>query len=62
MGYAVSIGLLALGMFIYAYLSLHLNYVNKRRKAGKEDHKIEGMTEEEVEALGDRNPRFIYTI
>ncbi|KAI6782784.1 putative MFS transporter [Emericellopsis cladophorae] len=37
-------------------------WINKRRKAGKEDYKIEGMTDEDVNALGDRSPRFVYTI
>lgn len=62
MGYSVSIALLGYGVFIYGFMSLYLNHVNKRRKAGKEDYKIEGMTDEEVDALGDRSPRFIYTI
>ncbi|CAG9981188.1 unnamed protein product [Clonostachys byssicola] len=62
MGYAVSIGLLGYGIFIYGFMSLYLNHVNKRRKAGKEDHKIAGMSEEEINALGDRSPRFMYTI
>jgi hypothetical protein len=35
--------------------------VNTRQKEGKEDHKIAGMTEEEVNELGDESPRFMYT-
>ncbi|VUC26109.1 unnamed protein product [Clonostachys rosea] len=62
MGYAVSIGLLGLGICIYSFMSLYLHHVNKRRKTGKEDYKIAGMSEEEVNALGDRSPRFIFTI
>ncbi|KAG9251913.1 putative MFS transporter [Emericellopsis atlantica] len=62
MGYSVSMGLLGLGVFIYSFLLLHFHRINKRRKAGKEDYKIEGMTDEEVNALGDRSPRFVYTI
>jgi hypothetical protein len=62
MGYAVSIGLLGYGIFIYGFMSLYLNHVNNRRRAGKEDHKIAGMSEEEINALGDRSPRFMYTI
>jgi hypothetical protein len=37
-------------------------HVNKNRRIGKEDHKIAGKTDAEVDALGDRSPRFIYTI
>ncbi|KMU92563.1 hypothetical protein CIHG_10366 [Coccidioides immitis H538.4] len=34
---------------------------NKLREQGKEDGKIEGMTEEEIQEMGDRNPRFRFT-
>lgn len=49
-------------MFGFGSMSLYLDQMNKRRKAGKEDYKIAGMSEEEVDALGDRSPRFVYTI
>lgn len=62
MGYSVSIALLGYGIFIYGGMSIYLNYVNKRRRAGKEDHKVSGMTDAEIDALGDRSPKFIYTI
>ena len=58
----MSIALLGYGVFIYSFLSLYYRHVNMRRKAGKEDHKIVGMTEAEINALGDRSPRFMYTI
>lgn len=62
MGYAVSIAFLGYGVIIYSFLSLYYRHVNKRRRAGMEDHKVSGMTDAEVEALGDRSPRFMYTI
>lgn len=62
MGYSVSIALLGYGILIYGFMSIYLNHVNKRRRAGKDDSMIEGMTETEVHALGDRSPRFVYTI
>lgn len=34
--------------------------VNKRRRDGKEDYKIEGKTEEEIADLGDESPRFVF--
>jgi len=34
---------------------------NARRARGEEDWKIEGMSEEEIAELGDKNPRFVYT-
>lgn len=62
MGYSVTIALLGYGILIYGFMSLYLHYKNKQRKAGKEDYKIVGMGEAEIDALGDRSPRFMYTI
>ncbi|CAK7219240.1 hypothetical protein SCUCBS95973_003752 [Sporothrix curviconia] len=62
MGYAVSIALLAYGIGIYGFLSYYYNMVNKRRAAGEEDHKMAGLTDAEIDALGDESPRFVYTI
>tara|TARA_R110002060_G_scaffold63558_3_gene72816 strand:- start:1732 stop:1869 length:138 start_codon:yes stop_codon:yes gene_type:complete len=41
--------------FIYAR-------ANKRRDAGLEDYKVEGMTEDEIAELGDESPRYRYTV
>lgn len=38
----------------------YYTWVNKRRLQGKEDHKIAGMTDEEVKEMGDDSPRFVY--
>lgn len=62
MGYSVSIGLLAVGMTTFGFLSLYMHKINLRRRAGKEDYKVEGMSDTEIEALGDKSPRFMYTI
>lgn len=34
---------------------------NERRRAGKENWKMEGKTDEEIEEMGDESPRFVYT-
>lgn len=62
MGYSVSIALLAMGICLYSTLSLYYRHVNKRRLAGKEDYKVQGMSEAEIDALGDASPRFMYAI
>lgn len=36
--------------------------LNAKRKAGLEDDRIAGLSEEEVAELGDKNPRYVYTI
>ncbi|TVY86300.1 putative transporter [Lachnellula willkommii] len=43
-------------------LDLLLVRENKRRREGKRDHWVEGLSAKESEALGDRRPDFIYTL
>jgi hypothetical protein len=50
-------GLLCLGSIITHFA---LAAENKKRLAGKRDGRIVGMSESEVELLGDRRPDFIY--
>ena len=47
---------------IWGFMSWHLARLNKARREGKEDAKIEHMSDEEIEELGDASPRFFYTI
>jgi hypothetical protein len=54
--------LLALAAAIYGGMSFYFGYVNNRRRSGLEDSKLEGVTDDEVEWLGDRSPRYVYTI
>ncbi|SPO39297.1 related to TNA1 - high affinity nicotinic acid plasma membrane permease [Pseudozyma flocculosa] len=35
-------------------------YMNARGQSGKRDHEIEGMTQEQIDELGSRHPRFLY--
>ena len=60
-GHAVSMALVASSTLIYIAFWFYFRYQNKRRAEGKLDHKVEGMTEEEIEELGEDNPRFRYT-
>ncbi|MBE3045875.1 hypothetical protein IMZ48_25700 [Candidatus Bathyarchaeota archaeon] len=60
-GHAVSMGLVAMSSVIYIFFLFYFRYQNKRRAAGKLDYKTQGMTEEEVDELGEDNPRFRYT-
>lgn len=51
----------AMASVIYIFFWIHFRRENRRRAAGKLDHTTEGMTEEEIEELGEHNPRFRYT-
>lgn len=60
-GHAVSMALIAMSSVIYLSFWAFFRHQNKRKMAGKEDHRIQGLTEEEAEELGEHNPRFHYT-
>ncbi|KAM0310488.1 hypothetical protein ACHAPQ_012487 [Fusarium lateritium] len=60
-GHAVSMALVAMSSFIYLAFWAWFRRQNKRKVEGKEDYRIQGLTEEEAEELGEHNPRFHYT-
>ncbi|KAI1034578.1 hypothetical protein LB504_004476 [Fusarium proliferatum] len=60
-GHAVSMALVAMSSLIYMAFWAWFRRQNKRKVEGKEDHRIQGLTEEEAEELGEHNPRFHYT-
>ncbi|KPM42328.1 hypothetical protein AK830_g4225 [Neonectria ditissima] len=57
-GYAGSMGMLGFSLALNILLHLHFKRQNKLRDEGKLDHLIEGKTELEIEAMGERSPRF----
>jgi len=62
MGHSVTIAMVGYAACLFAFMSFYFSRVNKGRRAGKEDHKVEGMSEEQINELGDRSPRFMYTV
>ncbi|KAJ5557123.1 hypothetical protein N7494_001038 [Penicillium frequentans] len=60
-GNAVTLGLVGFAGVLYGVMWICLHLINKRREQGLEDDKIAGLTEEEIQELGDRNPRFHYS-
>lgn len=58
----MTLAMVAFASVVYAFMWLYLSRVNARRARGDEDHKIQGMSEQEVKELGDDSPRFVYTI
>jgi hypothetical protein len=47
---------------VYAFMSMWFTKANSRRRQGLEDERISGMSHDEINEMGDRNPRFVYTI
>lgn len=54
------LGWVGIGTIIYASMFMYYVRANAGRVAGKEDHKIEGKTEDEISDMGDDSPRFLY--
>ena len=60
MGHAVTLSLLAVSGATSGVLWWAMARTNQRRKDGKEDGNIIGLTEEEIDDLGDDSPRYMY--
>ncbi|KAL9010714.1 MAG: hypothetical protein Q9173_004384 [Seirophora scorigena] len=61
MGHAVTAALMGLCAVINGVLWWSLVDTNKKRAAGKEDWKIEGLTDEQIDEMGDKSPKFVYS-
>lgn len=53
--------MMAMAACIYLILWFYFRGRNQAKRDGKEDHKAQGLTEEEAEELGEHNPRYMYT-
>lgn len=45
-----------------AFIRTMLAIENKKRRAGKRDHMLDGMTPDEIMVAGDKRPNFLYTL
>ncbi|KAH7096867.1 putative MFS transporter [Auriculariales sp. MPI-PUGE-AT-0066] len=59
-GHAVSLAMVAFATSVYAFFWIWFERANSRRARGEEDHRVEGKTVDEVEAMGDDDPAFRY--
>lgn len=57
-GHAVTMGLVAFAAVLFGSMSVWFRRENGKRERGLRDGDMEGMSEEEVLALGDGNPKF----
>jgi sugar phosphate permease len=48
-------------MMLTLIMLFYSKWENKQRLAGKRDHRLEGLTLEEQEALGSKHPKFMYS-
>ncbi|KAK4912733.1 hypothetical protein LTR66_017262, partial [Elasticomyces elasticus] len=61
-GHAVSLAMVAWAVCVYAFMAWYFTARNRERRDGKEDHKIQGMSDEQISELGDESPRYIFTV
>ncbi|KAF2813790.1 MFS general substrate transporter [Mytilinidion resinicola] len=61
-GHAITLAMVAWASLVYGFMWFYFTRANARRARGEEDEKIAGMTDEEVNELGDESPRFVFTI
>jgi hypothetical protein len=52
--------MVAVGCILYASLYFYYTAENKTRAAGKRDHLVGGKSEEDIVAMGDESPRFMF--
>ena len=50
--------LVAFAIVVYSLMSLYLRGENRKRDRGERDNVMAGLTEDEIVALGDENPRY----
>jgi len=60
-GHAVSMAFVATSTLIYIAFWVWFRRQNRRRDEGEQDKRCAGLSEAEVEELGEYNPRFRYT-
>lgn len=60
-GHGVTVALVSVGILIYGSMSAWFTAENKKRDRGERDWKAEGLTEEQIWAMGDENPRYRFT-
>ena len=59
-GYGVSIGACFFSACVFTCITFYYRRVNRNRAEGKEDWKLEGKTDADVDGIGDLSPRYIY--
>lgn len=59
-GHAITMSMLIFGVATFGLMWVYYIIVNRRRAEGKEGHKAQGLSDSEVEELGDESPKFVF--
>jgi len=54
--------MLAYALGVFSFMHFYFKWDNKKKLRGDYDHLVEGMTEAEANELGERNPRYLWSI
>jgi hypothetical protein len=54
--------MLAYALAVFSFMHFYFKWDNKKKLRGDYDHLVEGMTEAEANELGERNPRYLWSI
>jgi hypothetical protein len=54
--------MVAWACLVYVVLWFSYTRANAKRLRGDENHKMDGISDDEIAELGDESPRFVYTI
>ena len=61
-GYAGNMGLLGLAMCIYLGMHIYYKRQNAAREAGKQDWKMQEKTVKEIAEMGEKSPRYRFSV
>ncbi|KAJ5542683.1 Major facilitator superfamily domain general substrate transporter, partial [Penicillium sp. DV-2018c] len=61
-GNAVTLALVGFAGVVYGGMWFSYRVINRRRVQGLEDEKIASLSDQEIQEMGDRNPRFLYSL
>ncbi|KAH6980651.1 high-affinity nicotinic acid transporter [Ilyonectria sp. MPI-CAGE-AT-0026] len=61
LGHSVSLAMIVIALMLFWAMGLWFRNVNRRRAAGKEDHRVENLSQEEIRELGEYDPDYRYT-
>jgi hypothetical protein len=59
---AGTIAMLTYALVVFSFMHFYFKKDNKKKLRGDYDYLIEGMTEAEANELGEKNPRYMWSI
>lgn len=61
-GNAVTLAMVGFGGIVFGLMWIYYHWANRHRAHGGEDDKVEGKSEEDIQEMGEKSPRFVFSI